>query len=43
MAAILNVRAIVNGYGFGPEFRDALLKLFDENVSRVHSTTLSRL
>jgi integrase len=39
MAAILNVRAIVNGYGFGPEFRDALLKLFDENVSRVHSTT----
>jgi integrase len=39
MAAILNVRAIVNGYGFGPEFRDAMLKLFDENVSRVHSTT----
>ncbi|WP_180727343.1 phage integrase N-terminal domain-containing protein [Paraburkholderia largidicola] len=39
MAAILNVRAIVNGYRFGPEFRDALLKLFDENVSRVHSTT----
>ncbi|MEM5440511.1 integrase domain-containing protein [Paraburkholderia diazotrophica] len=39
MAAILNVRAIVNGYGFGPEFRDALLRLFDENVSRVHSTT----
>lgn len=39
MAAILNVRAIVNGYGFGPEFRDALLKLFDENVARVHSTT----
>ena len=39
MAAILNVRAIVNGYGFAPEFRDALLKLFDENVSRVHSTT----
>jgi integrase len=39
MAAILNVRTIVNGYGFGPEFRDALLKLFDENVSRVHSTT----
>ncbi|AUT75452.1 Fis family transcriptional regulator [Paraburkholderia hospita] len=39
MPAILNVRAIVNGYGFGPEFRDALLKLFDENVSRVHSTT----
>ncbi|MEX3969865.1 helix-turn-helix domain-containing protein [Paraburkholderia caribensis] len=39
MAAILNVRAIVNGYGFGPEFKDALLKLFDENVSRVHSTT----
>lgn len=39
MAAILNVRAIVNSYGFGPEFRDAMLKLFDENVSRVHSTT----
>ncbi|MEX3815835.1 integrase domain-containing protein [Paraburkholderia sp. BR13439] len=39
MSAILNVRAIVNGYGFGPEFRDALLKLFDENVARVHSTT----
>ena len=39
MAAVLNVRAIVNGYGFGPEFRDALLKLFDDNVSRVHSTT----
>ncbi|TCK33416.1 regulatory Fis family protein [Paraburkholderia sp. BL8N3] len=39
MAAILNVRSIVNGYGFGPEFRDALLKLFDENVARVHSTT----
>jgi integrase len=39
MAAILNVRAIVNGYGFGPEFRDALLNLFDKNVSRVHSTT----
>jgi integrase len=39
MAAILNVRAIVNSYGFGPEFRDALLNLFDENVARVHSTT----
>jgi integrase len=39
MAAILNVRAIVNSYGFGPELRDALLKLFDENVARVHSTT----
>ncbi|SIT48758.1 Tyrosine recombinase [Paraburkholderia ribeironis] len=39
MAAVLHVRAIVNGYGFGPEFRDALLKLFDENVARVHSTT----
>ncbi|SEI23806.1 integrase domain-containing protein [Paraburkholderia hospita] len=39
MAAILNVRAIVNGYGFGPEFKDAMLKLFDENVARVHSTT----
>ncbi|MFM0756070.1 integrase domain-containing protein [Paraburkholderia strydomiana] len=39
MAAILNVRAIVNSYGFGPEFRDAMLNLFDENVARVHSTT----
>lgn len=39
MAAILNVRAIVNGYGFGPEMKDALLKIFDANVSRVHSTT----
>ncbi|BFG80932.1 integrase domain-containing protein [Paraburkholderia terrae] len=39
MAAILNVRAIVNGYGFGPEFKDAMLKLFDENVARVHSAT----
>ncbi|MGF6768530.1 integrase [Paraburkholderia sp. GAS199] len=39
MAAILNVRAIVNGYGFGREFKDAMLKLFDKNVARVHSTT----
>jgi integrase len=39
MTAVLNVRAIVNSYGFGPEFRDALLNLFDANVARVHSTT----
>ena len=39
MAAILNVRAIVNGYGLSPEFRDALLKLFDEHVASIHSTT----
>ena len=39
MAAILNVRAIVNGYGLSPEFRDALLKLFDEHVAAIHSAT----
>jgi integrase len=39
MAAILNVRATVSGYGFAPEFRDALLQLFDTNISRVHSAT----
>lgn len=39
MAAILNVRATVSGYGFAPEFRDAILKLFDANISRVHSAT----
>jgi integrase len=39
MSAILNVRATVNGYGFAPEFRDALLQLFDANISRVHSAT----
>jgi hypothetical protein len=39
MGAILNVRAIVNGYGFAPEFRDSMLALFDGNVARVHSTT----
>ncbi|MGF6851146.1 phage integrase N-terminal domain-containing protein [Paraburkholderia sp. CI3] len=39
MAAILNVRAIVNSYGFGPEFRDALLALFDTHVAQIHSTT----
>src|ERR1700739_1742246 len=39
MAAILNVRATVNGYSFAPEFRDALLKLFDSNIWRVHSAT----
>lgn len=39
MAAILNVRAIVSGYGLSPEFRDALLKLFDEHVASIHSAT----
>jgi integrase len=39
MAAILNVRAIVSGYGLSPEFRDALLKLFDGHVASIHSTT----
>jgi integrase len=39
MGAILNVREIVNGYGFAPEFRDSMLTLFDGNVARVHSAT----
>ncbi|SDR54454.1 regulatory protein, Fis family [Paraburkholderia fungorum] len=39
MAAILNVRAIVSGYGLSPELRDALLKLFDEHVASIHSAT----
>nr|WP_308102559.1 hypothetical protein [Paraburkholderia madseniana] len=39
MAAILNVRAIVRGYGLAPEFRDALLKLLDQHVAEIHSTT----
>jgi len=39
MAAILNVRAVVNGYGLPPEFRDALLKLFDTHVAEIHSTS----
>ncbi|WP_027800306.1 integrase domain-containing protein [Paraburkholderia dilworthii] len=39
MAAILNVRAVVNGYRFTPEFRDALLQLFDSHVAEIHSTS----
>ncbi|MGF6267366.1 integrase [Paraburkholderia youngii] len=39
MAAILNVRAVVNKYRFAPEFRDALLALFDTHVAQVHSPT----
>jgi integrase len=39
MAAILNVRAVVNKYGFAPEFRDALLALFDTHVAQIHSIT----
>ncbi|TDN59068.1 phage integrase N-terminal domain-containing protein [Paraburkholderia sp. BL10I2N1] len=39
MGAILNVRAIVKGYALPPEFRDALLKLFDTHVAEIHSTT----
>ncbi|CAE6831173.1 hypothetical protein R69746_06507 [Paraburkholderia aspalathi] len=39
MAAILNVRAIVRGYGLAPEFRDALLRLLDQHVAEIHSTT----
>jgi integrase len=39
MAAILNVRAVVNKYRFAPEFRDALLALFDTHVTQIHSTT----
>jgi hypothetical protein len=39
MAAILNVRAIVNGYGLAPAFREELLRLFDDHVAQIHSTT----
>jgi hypothetical protein len=39
MAAILNVRAIVNGYGLAPAFREELLRLFDDHVAEIHSTT----
>jgi integrase len=39
MAAILNVRAIVNGYALSPEFRDAMLRLFDAHVAEIHSVT----
>lgn len=39
MAAILNVRAIIKGYGLSPEFRDAMLKLLDEHVAEIHSAT----
>ncbi|MGY6123661.1 integrase domain-containing protein (plasmid) [Paraburkholderia strydomiana] len=39
MAAILNVRAVVSSYGFRPEFRDALLQLFDRHVAEIHSTS----
>lgn len=39
MAAILNVRAVVNGYALAPEFRDAMLRLFDEHVAEIHSGT----
>jgi len=37
MAAILNVRAVVSAYRFSPEFRDALLVLFDRHVAEIHS------
>ncbi|AKM45346.1 Fis family transcriptional regulator [Burkholderia contaminans] len=39
MAAILNVRAVVGRYRLAPEFRDALLLLFDQHVAEIHSTT----
>src|SRR5580704_16071380 len=39
MAAILNVRAIVNGYGLAPAFREELLRLFDDHVAEIHSAT----
>lgn len=39
MAAILNVRAVVGRYRLSPEFRDALLVLFDQHVAEIHSTT----
>jgi len=39
MAAILNVRAVVSAYRFTPEFRDALLGLFDRHVAEIHSTS----
>jgi integrase len=39
MAAILNVRAIVNGYELAPAFRDELLRLFHNHVAQIHSTT----
>ncbi|WP_175958043.1 integrase domain-containing protein [Burkholderia sp. BCC0405] len=39
MAAILNVRAVVGRYRLAPEFRDALLVLFDQHVAEIHSTT----
>ncbi|QTD95421.1 integrase domain-containing protein [Burkholderia anthina] len=39
MAAILNVRAVMGRYRLSPEFRDALLVLFDQHVAEIHSTT----
>lgn len=39
MPAILNVRAVVSSYRFKPEFRDALLQLFDGHVAEIHSTS----
>ncbi|MFL9876490.1 integrase domain-containing protein [Paraburkholderia megapolitana] len=39
MALILNVRALVRGYGLPPELTDALLCLLDEHVNEVHSQT----
>lgn len=39
MAAILNVRAVVRGYNLPQDFRDALLRLFDEHVHEIHSRT----
>ena len=39
MAAILNVRAVVGRYRLSPEFRDALLVLFDPHVAEIPSTT----
>lgn len=39
MALILNVRALVRGYGLPPQLTDALLRLFDEHVNEVHSQT----
>ncbi|MBU6486230.1 MAG: integrase domain-containing protein [Burkholderiales bacterium] len=39
MAAILNVRATVRRYGLPPAFADELMRLFDEHVNEIHSTT----
>lgn len=39
MAAILNIRAVVRGHRLTPPMAEALIRLFGEHVSAVHSTT----